>query len=90
MDAPKFYGVCDDDADLTVVGVIAVLTEDDWDAAEQAEILARKPEAYPSFVWSADIYEWIPPLDRPADAVINGGDTRYYWDEDIVNWVKVT
>jgi hypothetical protein len=30
------------------------------------------------------------PVARPADAVMNGGNVRYQWDEATVNWVAQT
>ena len=84
---PEFYATCDDDADLTVVGVLGELTKDDWYAAKQLETIAMKP--FPSFVWNETFSEWEPPIDRPDNAILNGGDTRYYWDEEIVNWVAM-
>jgi len=83
--APKVYGICNDDADTTVVGVLEVLTEADWYLAKGIELEARRP--YPSWVLEGDV--WMPPFLRPADAVINGGTVRYEWDENIVNWAVI-
>jgi hypothetical protein len=41
---PKFYGTCDDDADTTIDGVVKVLTQEEYDAAYESEIWARKPK----------------------------------------------
>lgn len=41
--APKYYGTCDDDADLTVAGVLEVLDESEWQQRKEAELLVRKP-----------------------------------------------
>lgn len=85
--APKYYGICDDDADTTVVGVLEVMTEADWNAAKEAEHLARRP--YPSWIGYPDTMTWGAPVPRPIDAVVNGGNVRYQWDEATVNWVPV-
>ena len=82
--APKYYGTCDDDADITIAGVLEVLTEQDFVERKEAEILARRPFA--SWVWNESIQEWRPPFPRPADAMINGGNVRYNWDETTINW----
>ena len=82
--APKYYGTCDDDADITIAGVLEVLTEQDFVERKEAEILARRPFA--SWVWNESIHEWSPPFPRPADAMINGGNVRYNWDETTINW----
>ena len=82
--APKYYGTCDDDANVTVLGVLEVLTEADFIQRREVEILARKPFA--SWVWNEITHRWEPPFTRPSDAVINGGNVRYQWDETIVNW----
>lgn len=86
--APKFYGTCDDDADTTVSGVLQVLTEAEFNAAKVTEHEARKP--YPSWVGYLDTMSWAAPVARPADAVMNGGNVRYQWDEATVNWIAQT
>ena len=83
--APKYYGTCDDDADTSIAGVLQVLTEAEFNAAKVAEHEARKP--YPSWIGYLDTMTWAAPVARPADAVINGGNVRYQWDEATVNWV---
>jgi hypothetical protein len=83
--APKYYGTCDDDADTTIAGVLQVLTEAEFNAAKVAEHEARKP--YPSWIGYIDTMTWAAPVARPADAVMNGGNVRYQWDEATVNWI---
>ena len=83
--APKYYGTCDADADLNIAGVLQVLTEAEFNAAKVAEHEARRP--YPSWVGYLDTMTWAAPVARPADAVMNGGNVRYQWDEATVNWV---
>jgi hypothetical protein len=80
-EAPLYYGTCDDDADTTLVGVLKVLTQVEFDADKQAEHQARKP--YPSWVGDIDTMSWQPPVTYPQDG-------KYYqWDESIINWVEV-
>ena len=83
--APKYYGTCDADADLNIAGVLQVLTEAEFNAAKVTEHEARKP--YPSWIGYIDTMTWAAPVARPADAVMNGGNVRYQWDEATVNWV---
>ena len=83
--APKYYGTCDDDADTSIAGVLQVLTEEEYNAARAAEHLARKP--YPSWIGYLDTMTWGAPVARPADAIMNGGNVRYQWDEATVNWI---
>lgn len=83
--APKYYGTCDDDADTTVAGVLQVLTESEYNTAKEAEHLARKP--YPSWIGYPDRMTWGAPVPRPLDAIMNGGNVRYQWDEATVNWI---
>jgi hypothetical protein len=87
--APKYYGVCDDDADTNISGVLEVLTETEWNVRKQAEMeaienlfLASKP--YPSWVREGNL--WVAPFPRPADARVNGGTAIYHWDEENINW----
>jgi hypothetical protein len=83
--APKYYGTCDDDADTSIVGVLQVLTEEEYNAARNAEHLARRP--YPSWIGYLDTMTWGAPIPRPVDAILNGGNVRYQWDEATVNWI---
>ena len=83
--APKYYGTCDDEADTTIAGVLQVLTQAEYDALKVVEHEARKP--YPSWIGYLDTMTWAAPVARPADAVMNGGNVRYQWDEAAVNWV---
>lgn len=86
--APRYYGTCDDDADTSIAGVLQVLTEAEFNAAKIAEHEARRP--YPSWVGYLDTMTWAAPVARPADAVMNGGNVRYQWDEATVNWIVQT
>ena len=83
--APKYYGTCDDDADTSIAGVLEVLTEAAWMALKEAEHEARKP--HPSWIGYLDTMTWAAPVARPADAMMNGGNVRYQWDEASVSWV---
>ncbi len=80
--APLLYGTCDDDADVSLVGVLKVLTQVEFDADKQAEHQARKP--YPSWVGDIDTMSWQSPVPYPQD------DKRYYWDEPSVSWKEFT
>lgn len=85
--APRHYGICDDDADVSVAGVLEVMTQSDWEYAKSIEIEARRPFA--SWVWSESDQMWMPPVLIPSDAVIKGGNVRYKWDEATVNWIRL-
>jgi hypothetical protein len=80
--APLLYGTCDDDADTSLVGVLKVLSQAEFDADKQAEHQARKP--YPSWVGDIDAMSWQPPVPYPQD------DKRYYWDEPSTSWKEQT
>ena len=47
------------------------------------------PQPYPSWLLGVASYIWQPPVALPEDAVANGGDKMYQWDEDTTNWVEV-
>ena len=85
--APKYYGTCDADADLNIAGVLEVLTETEWNERRVAEHEATKP--YPSWIGYLDTMSWSAPVARPVDAVMNGGNVRYQWDEATVNWIPM-
>jgi hypothetical protein len=86
--APKYYGTCDDDADTSIAGVLQVLTEQEYNTLRAEEHEARRP--YPSWIGYLDTMTWGAPVPRPADAVMNGGNVRYQWDESTVNWIPQT
>jgi hypothetical protein len=83
--APKYYGICDDDADTTIAGVLQILTEVEYNELKAVEHEARKP--YPSWIGYSDTMTWSAPVPRPVDAIMNGGNVRYQWDEATVNWI---
>jgi hypothetical protein len=84
--APKYYGTCDNDADTSIAGVLQVLTEDEYNALKIVEHEARKP--YASWIGYLDTMTWSAPVARPVDAIMNGGNVRYQWDEATLNWVS--
>lgn len=83
--APKYYCTCDEDADTNIDGVLEVLTESEWNTRKQEELESRRP--YPSWIGYIDTMTWGAPIPRPADAIVNGGNVRYRWDEENLNWV---
>ena len=85
--APRYYGTCHDDADTTLAGVLQILTEEEFNAAKVAEHEARKP--YPSWIGYIDTMTWAAPVARPANAIMNGGNVAYQWDEATVNWIPM-
>ena len=78
---PLYHGICDDDADTTLVGVVKVLTEDEFNADKETEYQTRKP--YPSWVGDIATMSWQPPVAYPQD------DNSYQWDEETVNWKEI-
>ena len=86
--APKYYGTCDDDADTSIAGVLQVLTEEEYNTLRAEEHEARRP--HPSWIGYLDTMTWGAPVPRPADAIMNGGNVRYQWDEATVNWIPQT
>ena len=80
--APLFFGTCDDDANLTVPGVIATHTAEEYQALRMAEYQARKP--FPSWVGNEESMSWEAPVPAPDVS------TRYYWDEATTSWATPT
>jgi len=85
--APLYYGTCDDDADTSIAGVLKILTEEEFNSLRHAELEALRP--YPSWIGYIDTMTWGPPVPRPANAIMNGGNVRYRWDEETINWVPM-
>jgi hypothetical protein len=81
LQAPLYYGTCDDDTDTSLTGVVKVLTETEFNADKETEHQARKP--YPSWVGDLATMSWNPPVPYPQDG------NFYQWDEPTVSWVLV-
>jgi len=53
------------------------------------------PQPFDSWHLNTDTWEWEAPLGRPSDAIANGGDVEYRWDEDMyvadnsTGWVRI-
>jgi hypothetical protein len=81
--APLFFGTCDDDADLSVEGVISIYTQEEFFKLKTMEYQARKP--FPSWVGNEETMVWIPPVPYPE-----GADPHAYrWDEETTSWKEV-
>jgi hypothetical protein len=80
MSAPKYYGTCDDDAITSVLGVLEVITEQEWTQRKHDEFYARQP--YPSWIWDAETFVWSSPAPYPDDG------SAYRWDEATTSWVE--
>jgi len=85
--APLYYGTCDDDADTSIAGVLNILSEEEFNSLRLAELEALRP--YPSWIGYIDTMTWGPPIPRPRDAILNGGNVRYQWNEETINWVPM-
>jgi hypothetical protein len=83
--APLYFGTCDDDADLSVSGIVATYTEAEYQALKFAEHQARRP--YASWIGDYETMTWEPPVPRPANAILNGGNVAYQWNEATLNWI---
>jgi len=40
------------------------------------------PQPFGSWILNTNTWAWEPPIERPSNAVINGGNVMYRWDED--------
>lgn len=80
-ETPRYYGICDDDADTTLTGVLGILTEEEFNTAKETEHQARKP--FPSWIGDTNTMSWQPPIAYPQD------DKQYQWNESTINWVEI-
>lgn len=78
LTAPKYYGVCDDDAETDLVGVCGTMTEAEYNQLKRDEFYARQPFA--SWLFDEDTLVWSAPVPYPND----GND--YVWDEEFQSW----
>jgi hypothetical protein len=81
--APKYYGTCDDDADLTIAGVLEVITEAEWMQRKHDEFFARKP--FESWTWDSESMTWNCPVPYPEGAEYG----MYFWDEETLSWLEI-
>lgn len=79
---PFYYGICDNDADTSLIGVVRVLTKAEFNIAKETEHQARKP--YPSWMGDLATMNWNPPVAYPQD------NKDYYWDEPTISWKEAT
>lgn len=79
--APLFYGTCDDDADLSVTGVVSQYTAEEYLALKTVEHQARKP--YPSWIGTMETMSW----EAPAPYINDGN--HYSWSEEQLSWIPV-
>lgn len=78
--APLFFGTCDDDADLSVTGIVATYTQEEYTELKTAEHQARKP--YSSWIGDEETMTWSSPILYPNDNKI------YRWNETTISWDK--
>lgn len=95
-DVPEFFGICDDDADLSIDGCFGEITEAEFIAERHEEINSRRP--YPSWVINQEVWDnpllllvdlWSPPVAMPADAGTGEPPIRYTWNEETISWLKI-
>lgn len=79
--APKYYATCDDDADVSIPGVLEVLTEAEFMQRKRDEFYARR--RFESWVFDEVTLSWKAPVAYPNDG------KRYYWDEPTTSWIEV-
>jgi len=48
------------------------------------------PKPFDSWVLNTTTWTWEAPVARPDDAIINGGNVAYEWDEDSQTWVTLS
>lgn len=89
-DVPEFFGICDDDADLSIDGCFGEISEADFIAERHTEIESRRP--FPSWIVNQAIWDnhltllvdfWEAPAPMPE------GDGMYSWDEATGSWTAV-
>lgn len=80
MRSPKYYGICENDADTSIAGVLEVLTETEYNQRKHDEFYARQP--YPSWIWNSETLTWSSPVPYPDDG-------KYYkWNEETTTWAE--
>lgn len=85
--APRYYGTCDDNANINIEGVLEVLSKEEYFERKTQEFEARKP--FNSWLWDEANTEWVPPKQLPNDSIAKGGTIRYKWNEQTVDWIAI-
>jgi len=57
-----------------------------YDEAKDAFI---SPKPFKAWVLNETTCVWEAPIPKPADAIVNGGDVYYDWDDANDTWVKL-
>ena len=82
INIPLLYGTCDDDADISVAGVVSIYTAEEFESIRLYEHQSRQPFA--SWIGDIETMSWESPMPYPND-----GD-EYYWNEPTIAWIKRT
>jgi len=78
-ETPLYYGTCDDDADVSLVGVVrSNIPEAEYTQLKRDEFYARPHFA--SWVFDEVSLQWAPPVPYPQDG------KEYWWDEETTSW----
>ena len=78
-ETPLYYGTCDDDADVSLVGVVrSNIPEAEYTQLKRDEFYARPHFA--SWVFDEVSLQWAPPVPYPHDG------KEYWWDEETTSW----
>ena len=77
--APRYYGTCDFDADVTLDGVLEIISKQEYSIRKRAEHYSRKP--FDSWVFDEATFSWNAPTSRPSD------NEDYRWDEPSRAWI---
>lgn len=78
-ETPLYYGTCDDDADVSLVGVVrSNIQEAEYTQLKRDEFYARRP--FESWIFDESTLQWNPPVSYPQDG------NEYWWDEATTNW----
>ena len=48
------------------------------------------PKTHPTWIFNETKCIWEPNIPLPSDAVANGGNQRYLWDDITDNWMNIT
>jgi hypothetical protein len=81
LNAPRYYGTCDDDANIDIPGVLETLSELDYNRKRNDEIALRKP--FNSWILDLQNMTWRPPVPYPND------NKNYRWDEENKKWQSI-
>jgi hypothetical protein len=72
------------DEDMTIVRVGSLWDGNTFTIPQSDDSLIGFPQPYPSWIWSEEVKNWLPPVDKPP---FEGEEfPNFIWNESMLQW----